>query len=156
MGNGRPQSTPESFWRKIDRRGPDECWPWLASIRNGYGNHCINKVTCYAHRYAYELSHGKPPAGRAIQVMHSCNNKLCCNPAHLSLGTASQNTMASYKDGLTPAGERHGKAKYSDSLIEIIRADPRSQLELERVYGVSQAHISRIKRGEIRKGVDRG
>ena len=26
------------FWAKVDRRGDDECWPWLASTRSkGYG-----------------------------------------------------------------------------------------------------------------------
>jgi hypothetical protein len=30
----------ERFWSKVERLGPDECWPWHASIRNkkdGYG-----------------------------------------------------------------------------------------------------------------------
>lgn len=151
MGNGRPKSTPESFWRKVDRRGPDECWLWRASVRNGYGNHCINKVTHYAHRYAYELAHGKPPAGRSVQVMHSCNNKRCCNPAHLRLGTAAENTQAAYEDGLIKV-----RKKYSDEFIRTIFNDPRPQLELQRIYGVRQGYISNIKLGRSRKAATNG
>jgi len=148
---GRPKSTPESFWRKVRIGGPSECWPWLGGLRNGYGHHCINKKSVYAHRYAHELAKQKPPTGRAIQVMHICNNKLCCNPSHLRLGTAAENTQAALRDGLTPAGERHYRAKFSAALIAKVRKDPRPQLELERVYGVSQQHISRIKNGLSRK-----
>lgn len=142
---GRPKSTPESFWRKVDRRGPDDCWLWKASRRNGYGHHCINRVTYYAHRYAYELANGKPPSGRAMQVMHSCNNKRCCNPNHLSLGTAAENTQSAYRDGLINLSR-----KYSDDFIQSIFRDPRPQVELEKVYGISQGYISSIKLGRQR------
>src|SRR5438067_6003425 len=28
----------QRFWGKVDLRGPDECWPWLASLHSaGYG-----------------------------------------------------------------------------------------------------------------------
>jgi len=28
------------FWDKVDKRGPDECWPWLANIEpTGYGTY---------------------------------------------------------------------------------------------------------------------
>jgi len=156
MGNGRPRNTAATFWRHVDERGPDECWPWKISTKNGYGRFSLNCVEHYAHRFAYTLAYGSPPRGRETHVMHNCNNKLCCNPKHLELGTAAQNTQDAYRDGLIPSGERHGMARYPDELIEWIRCDPRPQLEIERACGVSQAHISRIKRGEIRKGSSRG
>lgn len=147
---GRPKNTPDNFWRKIDRRGRDECWPWLRAVRNGYGNHCVSRVTVYAHRYAYFLANTVPPPADR-QVMHTCNNKLCCNPRHLKIGTASENTQDAYRDGLARAGVRSHKAKFSTETIEQIRSDPRSQSTLARIYGVSQAHISRIKLGQTRK-----
>ena len=34
------KSVEERFWEKVDRRGPDECWPWTAySDRYGYFRH---------------------------------------------------------------------------------------------------------------------
>lgn len=156
MGHGRPKNTPESFWRHVDRRGPDECWPWKIATKNGYGRFSLDCIEHYAHRFAYGLKYGPPPKGRETHVMHTCNNKRCCNPAHLELGSAIENTKAAARDGLMSSGETHHTAKHSDALIARILADNRPQLELERIYGVSQAHISRIKRGEIRKGVSRG
>lgn len=147
---GRPKNTPATFWRKVDVRGPDECWVWRHSLKGGYGNHCVNCVTWCAHAYAYFITHGVK-SSRQQQVMHTCNNKACCNPKHLVLGTPSQNTLDAYRDGLAKAGERHYKAKFSAELIEKIKSDPRPQLVLEREYGVSQQHISRIKNGLSRK-----
>lgn len=152
MAIGRPKSTPESFWRRVDKRDPWECWPWKGGTRNGYGHHCIDRKGVYAHRYAYELAHGAPPpSGKSHHVMHSCNNKLCCNPHHLSLGTAADNTRAAYRDGLARSGEQHPRTKYPAELIDMIRNDPRPQMELQRVYGIRQGYISNIKLGKSRK-----
>jgi hypothetical protein len=147
---GRPRNNARSFWSKVGQAGPDECWLWVGSTKNGYGRFCERYVEHYAHRKAFELSRNEPiPAG--MVVMHSCNTKRCCNPAHLTLGTDAENSRASVRDGLSPTGERHPRAKYSSELIAAIRADPRPQLHLERVYGVSQTHISRIKARQSRK-----
>jgi hypothetical protein len=43
------------------------------------------------HRLAYELTYGFPPSDRLL--MHMCQNKWCCNPDHLRLGTSSENTQ---------------------------------------------------------------
>ncbi len=151
MGNGRPKNTPESFWRRVDRRGPDECWPWKIATKNGYGRFSLNCVEFYSHRYAYALTYGPPPEGRETHVMHSCNNKRCCNPAHLSLGTAAENTQAAFDDGLIKV-----RKKYSDEFIRTIFNDPRPQMELQRVYGVKQGYISSIKLGKIRRSATHG
>lgn len=153
---GRPKNSPDTFWRNVDRGTPDECWPWLMSIKNGYGRFTVDCVEHYAHRYAYGLSHGTPPTGRETHVMHRCNNKVCCNPNHLILGTLAENTQSAYRDGLIPRGEGHALAKYSDALISTIRSDSRTQIELARAYGVSQSYISVLKRGIMRKEAANG
>src|ERR1035438_4324791 len=38
---------------------------------------------------AYQLSYGPRPDD--LEVCHSCHNRLCCNPEHLSLGTHQDN-----------------------------------------------------------------
>jgi hypothetical protein len=148
---GRPKSTPESFWAKVQKLEPWQCWNWTASTRNGYGHHSVDCVDWYAHRYAYFLGCGGLPSSRTEHVMHTCNNKLCCNPSHLRRGTARENTRDAYRDGLALAGERHPRTKFSAELVEKIRNDPRPQMELQRIYGISQQHISRIKGGHSRK-----
>jgi len=30
------------FWDKVDKKGPNDCWEWAGSIKNGYGLIRIN------------------------------------------------------------------------------------------------------------------
>lgn len=139
--------TAETFWNGVDKRGSDECWPWKRFAAGGYGRFRSGG----AHRYAYRLTYGEIPAGKRFPVMHLCNNKLCCNPDHLKLGTPSDNVSGAYRDGLIPLGKDHARAKFSVELIMAVKNDARPQMELERIYGISQTHISRIKRSQTRK-----
>lgn len=97
----KPSITAKTFWTHVDVRDSDECWPWLrACYDSGYGSlrsvHFINPDGTYmrrAHRVAYFLSKGPIPDN--LIVLHSCDNPLCCNPAHLSLGTNADNSRQS-------------------------------------------------------------
>lgn len=76
------------FWERVDRSsGPDACWIWTGAqhAQNGYGYLTFHSRQQFAHRVAYELSGHEIPPG-AI-VMRTCENPLCCNPAHLRLGS---------------------------------------------------------------------
>jgi len=78
------------FWVKVDRRRPDECWPWLKPAKNGYGIFSLSSTrTTNAHRVAWALRNG-PIRERTI-IRHSCDNPACCNPAHLVPGTQLDN-----------------------------------------------------------------
>lgn len=81
----------DRFWSKVDRRGPDECWPWLASTSWGYGEFSLGGKLRKAHRVAYEDQVGPIPAGLTID--HLCRNESCVNPRHLEPVTMRENTM---------------------------------------------------------------
>lgn len=79
-----------TFMAKVDVRGPDECWPWLASKnRDGYGKFKDNGTVVTASRMALELHLDKRLWGQI--VCHTCDNPECCNPKHLYAGSQSQN-----------------------------------------------------------------
>lgn len=80
----------DRLWAGIDKRGPDECWPWTRSCsKGGYGQLWVSGTVQYVHRLVVEA-----PAGS--EVLHSCDNPPCCNPAHLTVGTHAAN-MADHR-----------------------------------------------------------
>lgn len=151
LKNQGRKNTPRTFWGKVDVREPNECWPWMLSCsKNGYGWHSVDGKTIHAHRYAYYITRGVESSW-ITPVMHTCNNKRCCNPSHLVLGTASKNVSDAYRDGLARAGERHYNAKVSSEIVSKIRADPRPASELSPILGISRGYISRVRSGQTRK-----
>lgn len=140
----------ERFWANVDRRGSEECWPWKASLTcNGYGNFWDGKRMRHASQLAYELTKG-PHKG--LDVMHSCDNRPCCNPAHLSLGTRSDNMRDARLRGRTLTGERNTNSVLDEATVRLI---PRllstglfNQTTLAQFLGVKPHAISKINTGK--------
>lgn len=130
------------FWAKVDIRGPDECWPWLAGRSAGgrYGSFRDGEMVD-AHRVAWELANGKPvPDG--LLIRHDCDYSLCCNPNHLQPGTQQQNVEDMYARGrsVNHRGSQHVNSRINEKIvIEIRRAMQAGEKRksIAKRYGIS-------------------
>ncbi len=141
------------FWSYVDRRGSDECWPWKAGLfKGGYGQFRLGKHKVKAHRCAYELSAGPIPIG--LRALHRCDNRPCCNPAHLYAGTDKDNARDRVERGgqARLRGESNPQAKLTATEIEEVRAlaaaGSVTYREIGARYGLHYNSVGRIVRRE--------
>lgn len=118
---------------------------------NGYGQFHLNGKTAYAHRVAYEIANG--PFPKEAFVMHSCDNRKCVNPAHLSLGTFDENMADMVEKKRQAHGAKNSRAKLTPDQVRAIRSEVGTHKEIAARYGVVQPLISMIRSGRIWKHV---
>lgn len=137
---------PTRFITKIDIRGRDECWPWMAvKLPNGYGQFWFNGRMHNSHRMALVFSGIIIPNG--FVVMHSCDNRICCNPNHLSPCRQIDNLADMKKKGRSLRGERHKLAILTESQVREIRSSTLVAPRVAEKFGVSVATIHDIRQG---------
>lgn len=94
------------------------CWEWTGAIRGkcGYGAIKVAGRTVSAHVLSHKLYKGDVPKG--MDVMHSCDNRKCVNPNHLSAGTRSENMIDASHKGRLDRG-RNPNVRYSHELVRL-------------------------------------
>jgi len=136
-----------AFWNKVDRRGENECWPWLAYKQaDGYGTFRVpgdEKVK--AHRMAWILMRGEIPEG--LYVCHHCDNPSCVNPAHLFLGTHWDNVQDKVAKGRQYNAGR--PPSLSDDDVRYIRSSKEPGVRLADKFGLSPASICNIRKRKM-------
>jgi hypothetical protein len=161
-GRSAPRREPaplaERFWPKVQKT--DGCWLWMGALSStGYGSIYAGGARVSAHCVAYELVNGPIPTG--MFVLHRCDNRRCCNPAHLFLGTAADNAADMVAKGrhshgarhaaVIPRGTRQHLAKLDEAKVRAIRearaSEGASYAALARRFGVSPTAISRVVQG---------
>lgn len=142
-----------AYWEKVDRRGDDECWPWLGAKRKkGHGVFFVDgKVVCCTHAALF-LDSRPRPSGKNNYALHSCDNPPCVNPAHLRWGTCGENLTEAYDRGLKPRdsgvrGERIGTSKLTEDEVRLILTSPLNGAAIGRMLGVAKTTVSDIRRG---------
>jgi hypothetical protein len=122
---------------KISKTG---CWNWCGFLNNsGYGRVSEGKSGYHlTHRAMYAF--WNKPVKNGFFVLHKCDNTKFCNPEHLFLGTAADNSKdrdekqrTATKLTLIEVNEIKVRYKYGDK-----------QTHLAKIFNVSQAQISRI------------
>jgi len=97
------------------------CWEFIGGRTGaGYGAISLSHTKQRsAHVLSYELTKGPIPYG--LIVCHSCDNKICCNPAHLFLGTYQDNKDDEITKGRHAKGSRQGNSKLKENDVLEIR-----------------------------------
>jgi hypothetical protein len=134
------------FWSKVDVSHPYECWGWRGNAeRNGYGRMQVDGSKLVAHRIAYQLIVG--PIDEGNLVLHSCDNRLCCNPNHLRQGTHQDNMEDMVERRRSSMGAKNGRTKLddADALYILTNPDRMSGKALAAKFGVASSTISYIR-----------
>lgn len=133
------------------------CWLWTGNTNGRYGTLGFNNKPLYAHRFSYELYHGK--FDKKLDVCHKCDVNLCVNPQHLFVGSRKDNMRDCLLKGRFAHGSKHKNAKLNEqAIVEIIQSYDngfKNQRELAEQFGVTQTLIGRIVRGKSWKHVPR-
>lgn len=108
----------------------EDCWLCTRVHSNGYGRFPFKGIRYYSHRVAWELYYGPIPEG--FQILHHCDNPICCNPNHLFIGKAKDNVADMIQKG------RGGV------IPRIIKATPDVKNKVINLYlnGISQGKIA--------------
>lgn len=131
-----------TYWRPLATRlservdasaDPAACWPWLGSVGSaGYGQIKLGRGyerhrRVGAHVAAYMVANGLdgPPT---LDVLHNCDTILCCNPAHLRLGTHAENMREMRDKGRwkppISSGELYAEIRRLRALVVSLGGDP--------------------------------
>ena len=115
--------------------------------RDGYPRSRVNGKLDRTHRHVYRKFKGEIPDGMIVR--HTCDNRLCCNPDHLVLGTHADNARDRVERGRGAAGEKNGRSKLRSSDVEKIRrliAGGCRTARIAQQFGVDAVTIRRIRR----------
>lgn len=140
----------ERFYRTGWTVTESGCWEWNGGKDDrGYGHHQLGRV----HRVMYQLHHGVTLT-RDRFVCHHCDNPPCMNPAHLFMGSATDNMRDASRKRRLRTGNFSPFMKITDRNVRRLRADYAaggvSYADLAARYGVSRGLVGQIVRGEHR------
>lgn len=141
-GGGVSWGVPVRWLEALVAAPPDHCVEWpFASNGNGYGWASYKGQRFGSHRLSLFLATGELPPG--MVAAHSCHNRACVNPKHLSWKSSSANSVDRRKDGTS--------GKLSPEDVEAIRGSTDSGVALAERFGVTPSAISKLRKGRFWK-----
>lgn len=143
-GRKKRKTLIERFWSKTKSVGG--CILWTGATTEGYGTFAPKGTrTERAHRWLYQQVSGPLPP--KIDVMHSCDTRLCVALQHLSPGTRKMNMVDAANKGRMPRGELSTASKLTARQVKTIRrrnAAGESLGKLAKFYRVGVPCIHKI------------
>lgn len=117
------------------------CILWVGNMgKNGYGMLNWQNQVWLAHRLAWMDVHGRIPS--AMNVLHRCDVRACINPAHLFLGTTSDN-MRDLRE------KERIRGRLTNGALAAIRDATVSPREIAARYGVPEGIVCKIKHEQL-------
>lgn len=140
----------ERFLSKVVQ-GENQCIEWIGGKnKDGYGRFDVPDENGkwsseLAHRWVFEyficlelLSY--------IQVCHHCDNPGCVNPAHLFVGSHTDNMVDKARKGR--ANGLNHYSKLTPAQRKEIQDSDRPTKELVAEYGINRSHVQRLRSGK--------
>ena len=145
------------------------CWEWTKCLdKDGYGDISVTidkqRYTKKAHRVMYELKNGSIENG--LLACHTCDNRKCCNPDHIFLGTAKDNAEDMVAKGRSVVssgaftsektkGEKNGRSLLTQEDVDEIRERRDKGLKygelkaMAEEFGIAYITIQKIVAGKL-------
>lgn len=144
----------EFFWSGVAIKGPDDCWHWTRATQKPgprgkllpYGWCRFRGEGMNTHRVAWMIANDRA-IGPNLQIRHSCHVPQCCNPRHLSTGTAKENAADMMAAGRHRPGNGLGRTAPHVTLEEaqrMAKAGARSIMALSAMTGRSPSTIRNV------------
>lgn len=136
---------------EIDANG---CWNWVGcTLKSGYGQIRDGYSKIPVHRASFSVFVGDIPFG--MFVCHKCDNKKCCNPDHLFVGTHQDNMDDKVNKGRQQrlGGELCGRHKLSSIDVIKIRSSKKTGYALAKEYDVDFGTIYAILKRKTWKNI---
>lgn len=115
-----PESWRAAFAHRVEVVG--ECWVFTGCISTGgYGRLSVGGKIVGAHRHTWKLVYGPIPMladnYHGTCVCHRCDNRACIRPAHLFIGTHTDNMRDMESKGRSdhPSGDRQGLRRHPEA-----------------------------------------
>ena len=139
----------------------ETCQLWVGSFSpQGYGKFKLDGIAFDAHVVSWRIANGGIPVPVGMCVMHSCNNRRCVNPSHLSIGSEKENMQhaALCHRIKTRRGEHCANAVLTEEIVRQVRgqkkANPATGVrKIAKRLGVSYDAIRRVIEGRTWKHV---
>ena len=137
----------DKFNQRVGKQTNAGCIEWAGTRNNaGYGMLYLNGRDHLAHRVAYVLNNN---AAIGQVIMHSCDNPVCVNPAHLSAGSHSDNMQDMHSKGRanTVNSGKHLKDRANhprNRAVDTPKGRFASAALAADAYGVSARYVQRM------------
>ena len=130
------------------------CWEWIGNPReNGYCRTTYKRKNWYVHRLSYTAFVGEIPKG--MDVCHKCDNRKCCNPNHLFVGTRKDNMEDCKNKGRIAKGFKLPQTKLTEEdkkkIVELAKTGEKYS-KIAKIFGVQRQTIGKIA---LKNGVRR-